>query len=164
MRKAILVAATAAAFLVIGVSAASGLDEPEVIRVVDVEERFVPIDEEAFGEQDAPVAGARFAFFDGLYQWAGTRRGERVGRLDGFCTFTYVNLAAFIANAYCTAEAAFRNGRVLVAGFLRFSEEGPETFVVSVVGGTGRYANARGTLTLRELGGGKSAAVFRLLP
>jgi hypothetical protein len=163
-RAGVLMLAVAVAGLVIGVSPALGLDEPEVIRLVDVEEAFVPIDREAFTDEDVPVVGARFAPTDGLYEWAGAKRGKRAGRLEGLCTFTVVKLAAGVATAYCTAEVSLRRGRVLVAGFIRFREEGAGTFVIPVVGGTGRYANARGTFTLRELRGGNSAATFRLVP
>lgn len=162
MRKLSLLVAVVVA-LVIGVSPAAALDEPEVIRLIDVTEDFQPLDP-GFTEDAPPPLGGRFAFTDGLYEWAGTKRGKRVGRFEGLCTFTKLNLAAQAVTAYCTASANLPKGRVLVAGFLLFAEEGPATFTVPVIGGTGRYANARGTVTIREIGGGKSAAVFRLTP
>jgi len=162
-RVSLLAIVVAAAGLVIGVSPASGLDEPEVIRLVDVEEGFVPLDP-GFSEEAPPPLGGRFAFTDGLYEWAGAKRGNRVGRIEGLCTFTNVNPSARAVTAYCTATAYLPKGRVLVAAFIRFAEEGPGTFIVSVIGGTGRYANARGTATIKDLPSGNSAFVFRLVP
>ena len=160
-RVSLLAVVVAAAGLVIGVSPASGLDEPEVIRLIDVEEGFLPLDP-GFTEEAPPPLGGRFAFTDGLYEWAGTKRGNRVGRIEGFCTTT--NVTARSVTDYCAATAYLPRGRVLLAGFIRFTEEGPGTFVVSVIGGTGRYANARGTATIKDLPSGNDAFVFRLVP
>jgi len=160
-RVSLLALVVAAAGLVIGVSPASGLDEPEVIRLIDVEEGFLPLDP-GFTEEAPPPLGGRFAFTDGLYEWAGTKRGNRVGRIEGFCMTT--NVTARSATQFCTATAYLPKGRVLLAAFIRFTEEGPGTFVVSVIGGTGRYANARGTATIKDLPSGNAAFVFRLVP
>lgn len=162
MRGFILLLAVSIVGLMIGVSAASSLEEPEVVRLVDVEESFVPMDP-GLKEDAPPSLGARFAFTDGLYRWAGTKRGNRVGRIEGFCTATKVNLAAGVVTEYCTATAYLPRGRALIAGFIRFTEEGSGRFVVPVIGGVGRYNSAGGTLTISDLPSGNSAAVFRFV-
>jgi hypothetical protein len=161
-RVSLLIAIIAGAGLVIGVSPASGLDEPEVIRLIEVEETFTPLDGVDFSEEALPPIGARFTFKDGLYRWAGTKRGTRIGRLEGLCT--WVSAEARVAvSALCTAVAFLPAGKIVLVAHVRFSEE-TTTFVIPVVGGTGRYANARGTVMLRDLPSGTSAAVFRLVP
>jgi hypothetical protein len=163
MRKAaVLALAVTLAGLVVGVLPASGLDNPEVIRLIDIEEESIAIPPVSGGDQ--PSLGGRIFLTDGLYEWAGTKRGKRVGRLEGLCTVTNEDFAARVATVYCTVAAYLPKGRILVAGFIRFAEEGPSQFVVSVVGGTGRYANARGTVTIRDLSSGNGAVVFRLVP
>ena len=164
MRKVSLLAAViVAASLVIGVSVASGLAKPEILSFVDVEEDFKPLDP-ALIEQGPPPVGARFSFTEGLYEWAGTKRGKRAGRFEGLCTFTKVDVAAEAATSYCVATAFLPRGHLLIAGFIRFAEEGPGKFVVPAIGGTGRYANARGTCTFRELPSFNQAVVCRLVP
>lgn len=147
-------------------STAGALDAPQVLRFVDVEESFTPIDEFPDFEEAWPPLGARSAFRDGLYAWAGSKRGNRVGKIEGFCTFIRVSIAQRSATQYCTAEAKVRGGTILLAGFITFSEAQEESFqfIVPVIGGTGRFDNARGTLTIRDLRSGSSAAVFRLTP
>jgi hypothetical protein len=148
---------------VIGLSAASGLTKPETLRFLDIEEAFTPLDA-GFSEQAPPPAGARFAFSEGLYEWAGTKRGKRAGRFEGMCTFTKVHLAAAAVTSYCVATAYLPKGQLVLGGFIRFVEQGPGGFVIPIMGGTGRYANARGTATFRDLPSGNQAVVLRLIP
>lgn len=164
MRKVSLLGAVVlATSLVIGVSLASAISKPETLRFFDVEESFLPFDPE-LNADGPPSVGARFSFTDGLYQWAGTKRGKRAGRFEGMCTFTRVDVTAEAVTSYCVAMAYLPRGRILLAGFIRFAEEGPGKFVVPVIGGTGRYDNARGTATFRELPTGNQAVVLRLVP
>jgi hypothetical protein len=161
-RVSLLIAIVAAAGLVIGVSPASSLDEPEVIRLVDVEETETPLDGVDFSEEGLPTIGARFTFTDGLYRWAGTKRGARIGRFEGLCTWVGAEARVFVS-ALCTAVAFLPAGKIVLVAHLRFGEE-TAAFALPVVGGTGRYANARGTVTIKDLPSGKQAAVFRLVP
>ena len=164
MRKVgLLAAVVVATSLVIGVSTASSLSNPETLSFLDVEEDFQPLDP-GFTENAPPPVGERFAFTDGLYEWAGTKRGKRAGRFEGMCTFTKVDAAAEAATSYCVGQAFLPRGKFLVAGFLQFAEEASGQFTVPVIGGTGRYANARGTCTFRDLPSGNQAVVCRLVP
>jgi hypothetical protein len=163
-RFSLLIAIAVGAALVIGVAPASSLDEPEVIRLVDVEETFTPLDDVDFSETGLPPIGGRFSSRDGLYRWEGTKRGTRIGRLEGLCTWVDVEPRGGFVSALCTAVVFLPAGQIVLVAQLRFSEEEGRTLVIPVVGGTGRYANARGTLTLRDLSSGNQAAVFRLVP
>ena len=142
---------------------AQALDQPQVVRLVDVEEQFTPLDNFDF-ERTPPAAGDRFAFVDGLYKWAGTKRGARVGGLRGICTFTTVDFPRSVF-AYCVAQVELAGGKILISGFPRFTE-GPGSFDVIVGGGTGTYQGVRGSATIRDLGGGNgnSALTLHLQP
>lgn len=156
MRLTLIVAL---AGLVLAPLPAYGLDQPQVLRLVEVEEQFTPLDNFNF-ETGPPSPGDRFAFVDGLYKWAGTKRGARVGTLRGFCTFMSVSRGSF---AYCVAQAELAGGKILIAGFPRFTE-GPGRFEVVVTGGTGTYQGVRGSATIRDLESGNSALTFHLQP
>ncbi len=160
----VVVAAVFAATLAGVVSSASAAVRPQVFSLVDVTEREVALDQGASFDSDLPRPGARFAFTDGLYRWAGRHRGARVGRIEGLCTFTKVERARYAVTLFCNATAFLPAGKILLAAHLRFSEESGSSSVV-VLGGTGRYAGARGFAKLTDLGSsGNSNIEFHLLP
>jgi hypothetical protein len=131
-----------------------------------VEVSEVPLDPGASFE-GIPRVGSRFAFTDALYKWAGTKRGARVGRLEGLCTFTQVDLSAPAVTAYCAAQAYLPAGQILLATFIRFSERSGDTFRVVVTGGLGAYAGVRGHVKITSVGGeesGRNNIEFHLLP
>jgi hypothetical protein len=109
-----------------------------------------------FDFQRLPRPGDRFAFKSGLYKWAGAKRGARIGRDEGICTFIRVptsSTGGFSASAHCAAGMHLPAGEVLLEGFVQFGE-GPATFDIPIVGGTGSYASARGYVHIHDLGGG----------
>jgi hypothetical protein len=140
---------------------AHAITRPEVLRFVDVEERFVSPD--GVFEEGPPTVGQRSFNTDGLYRWNGKERGTRAGRLETNCTFTKVELARESATLSCIAQAYLPAGQIVLAGFIRFSPSS-SGFRVPVVGGTGRYANARGLAVFRDLPSGASAMTVRLIP
>ena len=162
MRKlACLLAATAVAL--VGATAAAAITSPETIRLIDVEVRSEPLDGFDFDDDAPPRAGQRFAFTDALYRWQGRQRGAQVGRLEALCTFVKVDVEREAATTHCTAYVYLPAGKLLVEGFILFSEQSGPVLRLPVTGGTGRYANAHGTATLRELPEA-SALTLRLFP
>jgi hypothetical protein len=163
--KFVLVASPAVvAALVMVASSAAALTKPKTFSLLDVTESSQTIN--GFDFQRLPQPGDRFAFTDGLYKWAGTKRGARVGTAEVLCTFTKIAAGeqSFAATALCTGQFYVPGGSVLAHGFIRLTE-GPGRFTVPVVGGTGLYANARGFLKIRDLGTGdegKSNIEFHL--
>ena len=149
------------AFTLVATASASALSAPEVIRVLDVTRTEATDPPDLFSRNAPPQVGGRLFFTDTLYAWAGTKRGDRVGSLEGLCTFT--GIAGNTVTASCTATAFLQAGQILIAGSPRFSE-GPSNFVVAVVGGTGRYSNARGWARVRDIAPGNSSLVFHLVP
>ena len=166
-KLALLAVPAALAVLAVAVSPVSAIDKPRTFSLLSVtSDTETPIDGFAF--QREPVPGDRFTFTDQLYKWAGAKRGAHVGHDEGICTFTRVSVTSdsFHATAQCAATYFLPGGQVAVQGVLPIVE-GPLNFVVPVIGGTGIYANARGTLHIRDLGNGdtgKSNNDFRLLP
>ena len=151
MRKwlvALMIAAGAALFAV----PAFAISQPQKLNFVDVTENNHVIGSFMFDR--APVGGDGFASTDGLYKWAGAKRGARAGRLETFCTVSYATNSGF--TAFCTGQAILPSGTVLAQGFARFSYSGPAQFTLPVVGGTGSYANVRGFVRVRDLGSGDS--------
>jgi hypothetical protein len=153
------------AAVVVLVSPASALTGPQTFSLLSVESPN-GVEIGGFGFQRAPVPGDRFAFTDQLYKWAGAKQGAQVGRDEGLCTFTKIDTSGgFRATAQCTASFFLPAGQIVVSGFVHFTDA-PLNFAVPVIGGTGAYANARGYVRIRDIGGqdsGKSNNVFHLL-
>ena len=142
--------------LTIGATPAWAQDTTTVLRYVDVEEggTFVDVDQSGRFE---PTIGDQFISTDGLYAWAGTRRGERVGRVHVIGTIISPTMASI------SATAVLRGGSVQVEGLQLFSSR---VITLAVTGGTGRFAGARGTVTVRQIGGEnstRSSVVLRLI-
>jgi allene oxide cyclase-like protein len=149
-----LAAATAVALL--AVASASGQRGPQVISILAVSETFHLIG--GISEDRPPQVGDRFGFGGSLFNWEGRKRGKRIGRFEVLVTATSER------GGYLTGTGFLPAGQILIAGFTPFTESSIERY--AVIGGTGRYAGARGTVTVRNLGADSdnSALVIRLLP
>jgi hypothetical protein len=156
--RARAIVATICLALSVAVGSASAITKPETLSILEVDESDASTDA-GFDFQRFPKPGDQFAFKSGLYSWAGSKRGARIGRDEGICTFTRVPTdigpGSFSASAHCAASLHLAAGSILVEGFVRFTD-GPNNFVLPVVGGTGAYASARGTIHLRDVGSGDS--------
>ncbi len=160
------VAAALSLAVVLGVAApATAITEPQVFSVLEVEGPEIEVD--PISDDQPPRAGTRIGFTSTLYAWAGTKRGKRVGGLDGMCTFMKIDLVAEAATVFCHAEWRLPGGRILGAGSIRFSESSGPVFRIPVIGGLGAYHNAKGYVVIRSVGGensGKSVNEFHLTP
>jgi hypothetical protein len=141
-----------AAAVVVGVFTvqASAISQPQKLNFLDVTEVNHVIS--GFEFNRPPQGGDSFASTDGLYKWAGTKKGARAGRLETFCTVSFASGSAF--TVFCKGEAFLAAGSVLAEGWGTFPFSGPAKFTLPVVGGTGAYANVRGTVHVRDLGNG----------
>jgi len=159
-------AAAAAGVSLVALSPASALTQPQVFSLLEVggpNRNLGPGN--AFDNNGPPSLGARFAFTNGLYKWAGRKRGARVGRIEGLCTITKLDLAAQSATVFCTATIFLPAGRLEAATTLRFAQNGGPTFRIPILGGTGAYTGARGYLKSTNLGeSDNSNDEFHLLP
>jgi len=155
-----LVAALAAGVLVAALSAASApaLSGSRSFSLLDVSRNTdQPIGDFDFNRPPRP--GDRFAFTDDLYRWAGTKRGAHFGIVRGLGTFItgFGDNFSHKATVLFVAQAYLPGGSLLIEGYGQPSPNGPSRFVFPVVGGTGSYANARGTVVVRDLGDGNQS-------
>jgi hypothetical protein len=142
-------------------SSASGITRPQVFSLLEVERPARPLDPGATAE--IPTLGSRFALTSALHKWEGRRRGDRVGRRDGVCTWIKVEVDAQSATILCTGVFFLSAGQIYATGMIRFARNAqfPD---VPVIGGTGRYANVRGFIKIRAIGRGKANLEFHLTP
>ena len=146
---------------------ASALTRPTEIRLLE-SGPAIDYPMSGFNFDRAPVGGDQFGFTHTLYRWAGTKQGARVGKLNATATFLtgfgprfqQRPLVLFQVQVYLPA------GTLMVEGYGRINPDGPSRFTFPVVGGTGLYANARGSVDVRDIGpsGERSAIRFRLTP
>ena len=167
MRRLIVFAGTLAGVLSLAVASASALSGPRTFSLLEIDESDASVNL-GFDFQRLPRPGDQFAFKSGLYKWAGAKRGARVGRDEGHCTFVRVagNEQHPLLDAHCAASFFLPGGSVLAEAFLRLPE-GALNADVPVIGGTGAYAGARGVVHLRDLGNGdlgRTSLTFHLLP
>jgi hypothetical protein len=142
-------------------SAVSGITRPQVFSLLEVEGPATALDPGATG--DIPPAGSRFAFTSALYKWERRKRGDRVGRRDGVCTWIKFDAAAQSATILCTGVFFLAAGQIYATGMIRFARNAPFPDV-PVIGGTGQYANVRGFIKIRQIGRGKANLAFHLTP
>jgi len=145
-----------AAVAAVWAGAGRTLDKPQDFDLLDVSRNVTePIG--GFDFSRAPVAGDRFAIADDLYRWAGTKRGAHYGHVVGLGTFQTTFGANFSqpATALFQVEAYLPGGTLFLEGYGRIGN-GPSHFTFPVLGGTGAYANARGWISVRDLGNGDS--------
>jgi len=167
MRKWVVLCAVAASLAAMWASSGVAASGPKVFSFLDVSGPSQPIG--GFNFNRPPVAGDRFEINDVLYKWAGTKRGARVGHVEGIGTFLSDFGPDFsrYATVLFVAQAYIPGGSIVVEGHARINPRGPSRFTLPVVGGTGTYADARGFVKIRDLGNGnqdKSNAEFHYLP
>ena len=147
-----------AAIAAVGAGSARTLSKPQDFDLLDVSRNVTePIG--GFEFNRAPAAGDRFAIEDDLYRWAGTKRGALYGHVVGLGTFQTSFGADFShpATVLFQAQAFLPGGTVFVEGYGRTNPNGPSHFTLPVIGGTGAYENARGWISVRDLGNGESS-------
>jgi hypothetical protein len=138
------------------------LTGPKTLSFLDVSSNNVqPINGFTFSRM--PRAGDQFPIEDTLYRWAGTKRGARVGNVEGIGTFQVVGSNS--ARVLFEAQAHVPGGSIVIQGYGTVIYNGPSRFTFPVVGGTGAYANARGVVSVRDIGNGNgnnSTVIFHL--
>ncbi len=147
-------------------STASAIKSPRTISVIEVE---APNSEQQLGDFNfdrPPKGGDQIGFKSTLYAWKGAARGARVGHDQGVITFITGFGPDFNKKALAlfNAQIWIPGGSVYIEGFGRIDPNAPLTATFPVLGGTGIYANARGTLKVRDLPSGNTSLVFNLVP
>ena len=145
-------------------ASASAISRPQVFSLLAISaQNPQPIN--GFTFQRDPQGGDAVQIQDSLYRWAGAKKGARAGRDHGLATFL-TNDGNAGASILVTVQFYLQQGTILVDGIVRLPGNGPATFTLPIVGGTGDYDGARGYLSVRDLGNGnqnKSNMEFHLL-
>lgn len=103
---------------------------------------------------DASVDLGRRGFSAGdqdLFTGALTREGRRVGRLVGTCTT--VRAGRTSADQLCEFVLRLGHAQLTATGSVSSGSQGPGTFDLAVVGGTGRFSAAAGQLAVTATSG-----------
>ena len=153
------------ALVVVSVAAwawsASATTQPQTFSLIEVS---IPKNDRALGEfafDRPPASGDQFVVKNALY-----KNGARVGHvrvLHTFITgfgpdFKHKATVLFLAQLY------LHGGTMLAEGYGQVNADGPSKLRFPIVGGTGRYADARGNLDVRNLSPDKTLLEFHLLP
>jgi hypothetical protein len=125
-----------AALALLLVPSSSALKQPGVIRITDREISFRVLDLGPEGRSPGDVEITRRLLFN--------RRitPRPLGHADLVCTYTFGN------TRQCTGTYELPAGKLVVSGPMTFRQ----FFQLAVVGGTGKYDNVGGTLTVTSLG------------
>lgn len=140
---------------------ASATTKPRTFSLIEVS---IPKNDRALGAftfDRPPASGDQFVVKNALL-----KDGERVGHvrvLHTFITgfgpdFNHKATVLFVAQLY------LRFGTMLAEGYGQVNADGPSKFRVPIVGGTGRYADVRGHLDVRNLSQNKTLLEFSLVP
>jgi hypothetical protein len=159
MRKLSLAVAGVAAGLALAAGAVSASSTPtQVLSLLDVNGTQHGLGGYHF--QHPPRAGDQTARTDQLYTWIDGKRGGHAGRAE-LIIISKTDLNRSGAVGLLTAQMFLPAGSLLVEGYAQFGgAEKPATF--PIVGGTGRYATARGYVVSRPLGNDRTNLTFHL--
>lgn len=86
-----------------------------------------------------------------LFTGSLTQYGKRVGRFVGTCTTASVG--AVYADQLCEFVLHLGKAQITAAGTSRSTEQGPGSFQLPILGGTGRYRTAKGQITVTATDG-----------
>jgi hypothetical protein len=148
--------------------AASALKEPRTFSLLEIDATEAPLGDFSF--DSTPVPGDQFTETNLLYRWAGAKgKGRRVGRDRVVLTFVTGFGAKFTHRATILAvgQIYLPDGTLMAEGYGNIPPDGPHRFELPIVGGTGVYENARGSMTTQGLGNGHTPRTrldFHLLP
>lgn len=141
--------------LTIGLVSASAAAKPQTISFLEVQTSFVATGGYNGAGNAPPAVGQGFGFTSTLFKWAGVKKGAPLGHDQVLCTVLSEDLSTGSVQAQCAATNFLPGGTIELAGSTNFAN--PVTHV-AVVGGTGIYAGAQGTATIRNIGGQNSSS------
>ena len=133
---------------------AGAIDSPQTFTLVEVSlpKNDRPLGDFSFDRPPAP--GDRFTTTNALYRVNGAKRGARVGRAQVMHTFVtgFGRNFSHKATVLFLAQLYLPGGTLLLEGYGQVSPDGPSRITFPVIGGTGKYANARGSMNFHNVG------------
>ena len=154
---------------VVAVPALGGSATPARKTLAEI--RVVSVDGGPGGGADVPPRGASVGDSDTFTNVASDpRTGRRLGRSESACTIFDIAKAgghgppARNTTFHCSSIARLPGGQLTLFGRVHFDGQGQENNEpFAILGGTGRYAGARGSASSRPLGEGKTLIVLRFV-
>jgi hypothetical protein len=147
---AVTLLAAAAAGVAVAATRSADITRPQRIHVIELptQQTFTDLNAHGFSQGDLFVSANNLV---------DPRNHARVvGHEDDTCTV----MSASLGRLECTGTAFFAGGSVMIHGpFI----EG-HTTRLAVIGGTGRYRNARGQAVITDLGQARSDNTYQLIP
>jgi hypothetical protein len=160
MKKYGVVLALAVVSVAVWVASASAAGNPKVFSLLAIDNgKGQPFN--GFMFDRAPRAGDQFPISEDLYKWSGVKRGAKVGRDAGVAMFLTATKTG--GSTVFNVQANLAGGTIVVSG-IGPATNGPSTFTLAVIGGTGIYADAHGYVRVRGMAGNKTNLDFNLLP
>jgi hypothetical protein len=139
----------------VALASASAAPKPQTISFLEVNTSFIGTGGYNAASSAPPAPGQGFGFTSILFKWAGAKKGAPLGHDQVLCTVLGEDLSKGSVEAQCAATNFLPGGTIQLAGSTNFAN--PVTHV-AVVGGTGIYAGAEGTATIRNIGGQNSSS------
>jgi hypothetical protein len=103
-------------------------------------------------ESDLDLGKTGFSAGDqDLFTGALTRHGKHVGRLVGSCTTARAGRSS--ADQLCQFVLRLGRSQINASGTVSAGKQGPGTFVLPIVGGSGRYRRANGQIAVTATSG-----------
>lgn len=156
MRRLISLATVAMAMViataVLSSASASGRDHDDNGETLRLEAETVDSADIDVGDTGLSL-GDYFTFTDDV-----SKRGRKVGEIHGSCMVTRIDGEDVTVN--CVATLTLKRGQITLQGVLPADEE--EKFTVAVTGGTDRYSDAAGELTVRPVSDTRSRLKLEL--
>jgi Allene oxide cyclase barrel like domain len=161
MRKYWLVPVLVATLAAVWAWTASATDGPGTLTLIEVS---IPKNDRPLGDftfDRPPMSGDRFVVKNALFE-----KGRRVGRVEVLHTFItgFGPTFARKATVLFVAQLFVRGGTILAEGYGQVVADGPAKLTFPIVGGTGRYADVRGSINVRTLSENKTRLDLALLP
>ena len=127
-------------------------DDVKVIRLtaITAQDAFLDLGEpgDSLGDQSV--------FSEDLF-----RQGKNVGKSGVVCTI--VRLEPMVsATVQCVGTADLPKGQITIQGLVTFTN-GPSTFQLAITGGTGKYREAHGEVTVEEISETESRITFKII-
>ena len=150
----LLIAVTGGSMAFAGADEEADSNGTKVIHLISktVQEAELDLGEKGFG------VGDRFVFSDDLY-----RDDEKVGQDGGECVV--VRLEGPTTTVNCVVTLSLPKGQITSQGLASFTEgQDPQPFTVAITGGTGRYREADGEVTVEEVSQTETRLTVTLVP
>jgi hypothetical protein len=160
-RQAVILSAALAATVIAGILTTGGAAQAPGERTFKIIEgsggtfKFIDNPPKARNPRNPRLSvGDAYVFTTPLFNEA----NNRIGALHVYCAVTRGGRIRR-SRSQCNATYALRDGTLAASAVVR-----GETAIIAVVGGTGAYEGARGSITDRDLPRGRTEATVHLLP